>query len=42
MEMLEDIGALQLVPRELSLKIVSKIEAGESFAVYIVVPMWPK
>ncbi|XP_066338738.1 phospholipase D alpha 2-like [Miscanthus floridulus] len=38
----EDIGAVQLVPRELSLKIVSKIEAGEPFAVYIVVPMWPE
>jgi len=38
----EDIGALQLVPRELSLKIVSKIEAGEPFVVYIVVPMWPE
>jgi hypothetical protein len=31
-----------LVPRELSLKIVSMIEAGEPFAVYIIVPMWPE
>lgn len=38
----EDIGALHLIPRELSLKIVSKIEAGERFTVYIVVPMWPE
>lgn len=38
----EDIGALHLIPRELSLKIVSKIEAGERFAVYIVIPMWPE
>ncbi|GER48427.1 phospholipase D [Striga asiatica] len=38
----EDIGALHLVPKELSLKIVSKIEAGERFTVYIVVPMWPE
>ncbi|KAG4947868.1 hypothetical protein JHK82_041040 [Glycine max] len=38
----EDIGALHLIPRELSLKIVSKIEAGERFSVYIVVPMWPE
>jgi phospholipase D1/2 len=38
----EDIGAMQLVPRELSLKIVSKFKAGEPFAVYIVVPMWPE
>ncbi|PUZ45525.1 hypothetical protein GQ55_8G230700 [Panicum hallii var. hallii] len=38
----ENIGALHLIPRELSLKIVSKIEAGEPFAVYVVVPMWPE
>ncbi|KAG5008836.1 hypothetical protein JHK87_017351 [Glycine soja] len=38
----EDIGALHLIPKELSLKIVSKIEAGERFAVYVVVPMWPE
>lgn len=38
----EDIGALHLVPKELSLKIASKIEAGERFTVYIVVPMWPE
>ncbi|XP_073036714.1 phospholipase D alpha 1 [Primulina eburnea] len=38
----EDIGAMHLIPKELSLKIVSKIEAGERFTVYIVVPMWPE
>ncbi|KAG5564446.1 hypothetical protein RHGRI_000588 [Rhododendron griersonianum] len=38
----EDIGALHLIPKELSLKIVSKIEAGERFSVYVVVPMWPE
>ncbi|XP_050363852.1 phospholipase D alpha 1-like [Argentina anserina] len=38
----EDINALHLIPKELSLKIVSKIEAGERFAVYIVLPMWPE
>ena len=38
----EDIGALHLVPKELSLKIVSKIEAGERFTVYVVMPMWPE
>ncbi|XP_057434472.1 phospholipase D alpha 1-like [Lotus japonicus] len=38
----EDINALHLIPKELSLKIVSKIEAGERFAVYIVIPMWPE
>ncbi|KAL5697991.1 phospholipase D [Ranunculus cassubicifolius] len=37
-----DIGALHLIPKELSLKIVSKIEAGERFTVYIVLPMWPE
>ncbi|KAL6006291.1 Phospholipase D [Asimina triloba] len=38
----EDIGALHLIPKELSLKILSKIEAGERFTVYVVVPMWPE
>nr|XP_043610156.1 phospholipase D alpha 1-like [Erigeron canadensis] len=38
----EDIGALNLIPRELSLKIVSKIRANERFCVYIVIPMWPE
>ncbi|KAF8698656.1 hypothetical protein HU200_034905 [Digitaria exilis] len=38
----ESINALHLIPKELSLKIVSKIEAGERFAVYVVVPMWPE
>ncbi|KAK9750992.1 hypothetical protein RND81_02G234500 [Saponaria officinalis] len=36
------IEALHLVPKELSLKIVSKIEKGERFCVYVVVPMWPE
>ncbi|KAL4294842.1 hypothetical protein AHAS_Ahas18G0268500 [Arachis hypogaea] len=38
----EDINALHLIPKELSLKIVSKIEAGERFSVYVVIPMWPE
>uniref|UniRef100_A0ACD5U7W1 Uncharacterized protein n=1 Tax=Avena sativa TaxID=4498 RepID=A0ACD5U7W1_AVESA len=38
----EDVGALHLIPKELSMKIVSKIEAGERFTVYVVVPMWPE
>nr|XP_016458333.1 PREDICTED: phospholipase D alpha 1-like [Nicotiana tabacum]XP_016458334.1 PREDICTED: phospholipase D alpha 1-like [Nicotiana tabacum]XP_016458335.1 PREDICTED: phospholipase D alpha 1-like [Nicotiana tabacum] len=38
----EDIGALHVIPKELALKIVSKIEAGERFTVYVVVPMWPE
>ncbi|PKI79572.1 phospholipase D alpha 1-like isoform X2 [Punica granatum] len=39
---IEDAGARNLIPKELSLKIVSKIDAGERFAVYIVIPMWPE
>ncbi|XP_066360994.1 phospholipase D alpha 1-like [Miscanthus floridulus] len=38
----EDINALHLIPKELSLKIVSKIQAGERFGVYVVVPLWPE
>ncbi|CAO2816948.1 unnamed protein product [Amaranthus hypochondriacus] len=38
----EDIDALHLIPKELSLKIVSKIEAEERFSVYVVIPMWPE
>lgn len=38
----EDIDALQIIPKELSLKIISKIEAGERFSVYVVIPMWPE
>ncbi|KAF2323241.1 hypothetical protein GH714_034287 [Hevea brasiliensis] len=38
----EDINALHVIPKELSLKIVTKIEAGERFTVYVVVPMWPE
>ncbi|CAI9755770.1 unnamed protein product [Fraxinus pennsylvanica] len=39
---IEDINALHLIPKELSLKIVSKIEADERFTVYVVIPMWPE
>ncbi|KAJ0031683.1 hypothetical protein Pint_13014 [Pistacia integerrima] len=38
----EEVGALHLIPKELSLKIVSKIKSGERFTVYIVIPMWPE
>ncbi|CAN1343058.1 Phospholipase D alpha 1 [Linum perenne] len=38
----DDIACLHLIPKELSLKIISKIEAGERFAVYVVIPMWPE
>ncbi|KAH7546359.1 hypothetical protein FEM48_Zijuj01G0192300 [Ziziphus jujuba var. spinosa] len=36
------VGAWNLIPKELSLKIVSKIEAGERFTVYVVIPMFPE
>lgn len=39
---IEDVGATNLIPKELSLKIVSKIQAGERFTVYVVIPMWPE
>ncbi|KAI9107264.1 hypothetical protein K1719_021652 [Acacia pycnantha] len=35
-------GAHNLIPMELALKIASKINAKERFAVYIVIPMWPE
>jgi phospholipase D1/2 len=35
-------GANQLIPMELALKIASKIKAGERFAVYVIIPMWPE
>lgn len=38
----KDAGADNLIPMELALKIASKIRAGERFAVYIVIPMWPE
>ncbi|KAL1212636.1 Phospholipase D alpha 3 [Cardamine amara subsp. amara] len=39
---LNEINALHLIPKEISLKIVSKIEAGERFSVYVVIPLWPE
>ncbi|XP_052210092.1 phospholipase D alpha 1-like [Diospyros lotus] len=38
----EDVAALHLIPKELSLKIASKIMAEERFTVYVVIPMWPE
>ncbi|KAK4604412.1 hypothetical protein RGQ29_012781 [Quercus rubra] len=38
----EEVGAINLIPKELSLKIVSKIKAGERFTVYVVIPLWPE
>ncbi|KAL4396286.1 hypothetical protein HN51_000819 [Arachis hypogaea] len=35
-------NASNLIPKEISLKIVSKIKAKEKFAVYVVIPMWPE
>ncbi|CAA2988740.1 Phospholipase D beta 1 [Olea europaea subsp. europaea] len=37
-----DIGANNLIPIEIALKIASKIKAHERFAAYIVIPMWPE
>ncbi|KAK4753916.1 hypothetical protein SAY87_002020 [Trapa incisa] len=41
-KIVEDVKAMNLIPKELSLKIASKIAAGERFAVYVVIPMWPE
>ncbi|MED6193561.1 hypothetical protein PIB30_020705 [Stylosanthes scabra] len=38
----EHPDAVNLIPKELSLKIVSKIKAKERFVVYVVIPMWPE
>ncbi|CAL5024394.1 unnamed protein product [Urochloa decumbens] len=35
-------GAGNLVPMEVALKVAGKIRAGEPFAAYVVVPMWPE
>ncbi|XP_052112018.1 phospholipase D alpha 1-like [Arachis duranensis] len=37
-----EFDAVHLIPKELSLKIVSKIKAKEKFMVYVVIPMWPE
>ena len=39
---MQDAGCLHLIPMEITLKIVSKIEAGERFVAYIVIPMYPE
>ncbi|KAK7349579.1 hypothetical protein VNO77_07049 [Canavalia gladiata] len=39
---LKDLGANNLIPMEIALKIAEKIRANERFAVYIVIPMWPE
>ncbi|XP_023764342.1 phospholipase D gamma 1 [Lactuca sativa] len=37
-----ELGANNLIPMEIALKVASKIRAQERFAVYIVIPMWPE
>ncbi|XP_058187542.1 phospholipase D beta 1-like [Rhododendron vialii] len=36
------LGANNLIPMEIALKIANKIKAKERFSVYIVIPMWPE
>lgn len=36
------LGANNLIPMEIALKIANKIRANERFAVYVVIPMWPE
>lgn len=38
----KDVGANNLIPMEIALKIAEKIRAHERFAVYVVIPMWPE
>lgn len=38
----KDVGANNLIPMEIALKIADKIRANERFAAYIVIPMWPE
>ncbi|XP_015951618.1 phospholipase D alpha 1-like [Arachis duranensis] len=39
---IDHVNCLNLIPKEISLKIVSKIKAKQNFTVYVVVPMWPE
>ncbi|GAV76679.1 C2 domain-containing protein/PLDc domain-containing protein/PLD_C domain-containing protein [Cephalotus follicularis] len=38
----KNVGADNLIPMEIALKIAEKIRAHERFAAYIVIPMWPE
>ncbi|XP_059641654.1 phospholipase D gamma 1-like [Cornus florida] len=38
----QDLGANNLIPMEIALKIANKIRADERFSAYIVIPMWPE
>ncbi|XP_075656523.1 phospholipase D gamma 1-like [Castanea sativa] len=37
-----DLGANNLIPMEIALKIVNKIKANQRFSAYIIIPMWPE
>ncbi|EMS46791.1 Phospholipase D beta 1 [Triticum urartu] len=37
-----DLGANNLIPIEVALKIANKIYANERFSAYIIIPMWPE
>ncbi|KAK7815159.1 phospholipase d gamma 1 [Quercus suber] len=37
-----EIGANNLIPMEIALKIVNKIKANQRFSAYIIIPMWPE
>lgn len=38
----KNLGANNLIPMEIALKIANKIRANERFSAYIVLPMWPE
>ncbi|KAJ4832239.1 Phospholipase D beta 1 [Turnera subulata] len=38
----KDLGANNLIPMEIALKIAEKIRRNERFAAYILIPMWPE
>ncbi|KAL2235254.1 phospholipase D beta 1 [Sesamum indicum] len=38
----KDLGANNLIPMEIALKVANKIRARERFSVYIIIPMWPE
>ncbi|URE32011.1 hypothetical protein MUK42_01782, partial [Musa troglodytarum] len=38
----KDLGANNLIPIEIALKIANKIRAKERFSAYIIIPMWPE
>eukprot|EP01125_Pyxidicula_operculata_P002185 TRINITY_DN12102_c0_g1_i1.p1 TRINITY_DN12102_c0_g1~~TRINITY_DN12102_c0_g1_i1.p1 ORF type:complete len:748 (-),score=181.20 TRINITY_DN12102_c0_g1_i1:105-2348(-) len=38
----KDTGAVNLIPIELTKKVISKIESGQDFAIYVVIPLYPE